>query len=237
MWHLQQAAEDKRDEETGEDREAIEVRPSAHSAVRFSHELTPELSPELKNVIARFSDQASEPEAAPEGDGGLVISNAVAEDAAPVSAEAGELQKSPTPWASATKARDWLESLHPKSVGGIWLAKHRADIYVGAAVVLLLIVLTGWGMRPAEHSVQSKNPPQPSLTLFERLLVSLGLAETPPAPVYLGNPNAQVWVDLHTALYYCSDSDLYGKTPGGKFTTQRDAQMDQFEPAARKDCD
>jgi hypothetical protein len=81
-----------------------------------------------------------------------------------------------------------------------------------------------------------KNPPQPSLTLFERLLVSLGLAETPPTPVYLGNPNAQVWVDLHTALYYCSDSDLYGKTPGGKFTTQRDAQMDQFEPAARKNC-
>jgi hypothetical protein len=67
--------------------------------------------------------------------------------------------------------------------------------------------------------------------------VSLGLAETPPAPVYLGNPNAQVWVDLHTALYYCSDSDLYGKTQGGKFTTQRDAQLDQFEPAARKNCD
>jgi len=104
-------------------------------------------------------------------------------------------------------------------------------------VLLLLIVLSGWGMRPAENHVQPKNPPQPSLTLFEKLLVSLGLAETPPAPVYLGNPNAQVWVDLHTALYYCAGSDLYGKTPGGKFTTQRDAQMDQFEPAARKNCD
>jgi hypothetical protein len=67
--------------------------------------------------------------------------------------------------------------------------------------------------------------------------VSLGLAEAPPAPTYLGNPNAPVWVDLHTALYYCSGSDLYGKTPGGKFTTQRDAQLDQFEPAARKTCD
>ena len=86
-------------------------------------------------------------------------------------------------------------------------------------------------------SSRSKHPAQPSLTLFEKLLVSLGLAETPPAPTYLGNPNAPVWVDLHTALYYCSGSDLYGKTAGGKFTTQRDAQLDQFEPAARKTCE
>jgi hypothetical protein len=92
-------------------------------------------------------------------------------------------------------------------------------------------------MRSPEKHTQSKNPPQPSLTFFEKVMVSLGLAETPTVPVYLGNPNAQVWVDLHTALYYCADSDLYGKTPGGKFTTQRDAQMDQFEPAARKNCD
>ena len=69
------------------------------------------------------------------------------------------------------------------------------------------------------------------------MLVSLGLAEAPPGPVYLGNPNVRVWVDLHTALYYCPGSELYGKTPGGKFTTQRDAQMDQFEPAARRNCE
>jgi hypothetical protein len=92
-------------------------------------------------------------------------------------------------------------------------------------------------MRPAENHAQSKAPAQPSLTLFEKMLINLGLAEPPPAPVYLGNPNAPVWVDLHTALYYCSDSDLYGKTQRGKFTTQRDAQLDQFEPAARKNCD
>ena len=236
LWHLRQAAENKH-EETGKDSEETEIGPSANSEVRLAHELTPELSPELKKLMAQFQDEAGELEAAPESDSGLVIADAVAEDAAPLSVGAGEPPKSPSPWASATKAQEWLESLHSKSEGGIWLAKHRADIYVGAAVVLLLIVLSGWGMRPAEHPVQSKNPPQPSLTLFERLLVGLGLAETPPAPVYLGNPNAQVWVDLHTALYYCSDSELYGKTPGGKFTTQRDAQMDQFEPAARKNCD
>jgi len=235
MWHLQQAAENQQHEETPLDSAEDEVGLSANSETRLSHQPILELPPELKKMIAQFSDEAVEPEAPPESESRLVIGDAVEEDVAPVPVEAGEPVKSP--WGSATNAKQWLESLHPKSVGGIWLAKHRADIYVGAAVVLLLIVLLGSGMHPAEHPVQSKNPPQPSLTLFEKLLVSLGLAETPPAPVYLGNPNAQVWVDLHTALYYCSDSDLYGKTPGGKFTTQRDAQMDQFEPAARKDCD
>ena len=92
-------------------------------------------------------------------------------------------------------------------------------------------------MRPSETHFPSKHSPRPNLSLFEKMLVNLGLAEAPPTPVYLGNPNARVWVDLHTALYYCSGSDLYGKTPGGKFTTQRDAQLDQFEPAARKNCD
>jgi hypothetical protein len=233
LWHLQQAAENRQREEEQKDSEDVEISSPAIAEGRHSHEL----SPELKKMIGQFSDEPTDSEAVPENDSGLMISGETAEDAAPVSQAVPEPSKSPSSWGSATKAREWLESLHPKSSGGIWLAKHRADLYVGAALVLLLIVLSGWGMRPAEYHVQSKNPPQPSLTLFEKLLVSLGLAETPPAPVYLGNPNAQVWVDLHTALYYCSDSDLYGKTPGGKFTTQRDAQMDQFEPAARKNCD
>jgi hypothetical protein len=69
------------------------------------------------------------------------------------------------------------------------------------------------------------------------MLISLGLAEAPPAPENKGNPEAQVWVDLHTGLYYCAGTDLYGKTPKGKYTLQRDAQLDQFEPAYRKTCD
>jgi hypothetical protein len=68
-------------------------------------------------------------------------------------------------------------------------------------------------------------------------LISLGLAEAPEAPEYKGNPATQVWVDLQTALYYCPGSDLYGKTIKGKFTSQRDALLDQFEPADRKGCD
>jgi hypothetical protein len=240
-WDLQPAVE--RDaEETDVDSQAIvEDRFSPAHSPELSHELSHELphalSPELNYVAAQFSDESSGGEVAPESDSALLLDGETSEDSPAVSETALEAPKAQSPWASASKAHQWLESLHPKSASGIWLAKHRADVYVGAAVVLLLIVLSGWGLRPAEDHVSSKNPPQPSLTLFEKLLVSLGLAETPQAPVYLGNPNAQVWVDLHTALYYCAGSDLYGKTPGGKFTTQRDAQLDQFEPAARKNCD
>jgi len=157
----------------------------------------------------------------------------------------------PYPWGSAKKAQQWLEAVRfqqgPKAR---WLAHQwqtrRANIYLGLAVLILLMVISGWGIRsnsttaavnssPAQ-SVQNQAPAQPNLTMFEKLLVSLGLAEAPPAPVYMGNPDTQVWVDVHTALYHCPGSALYGKTPDGRMATQRDAQRDQFEPANRKVC-
>ena len=69
------------------------------------------------------------------------------------------------------------------------------------------------------------------------LLIGLGLAEAPPAPIYEGNPDTKVWVDVHTALYYCPGSSLYGKSVGGRFTSQRDARQDSFQPATRHACD
>jgi len=164
-------------------------------------------------------------------------------------APADKLQ--PYPWGSAKKAQAWLETVKTnQGPRAEWLAqqwqRRRANIYVVMAAVILLLVISGWGIRPAGtkaagNAVPAQNskpqaPPPPQLTLFEKLMVNLGLAEPPPAPVYMGNPNAQVWVDVHTALYYCSGSDLYGKTADGKFTTQRDAQQDQFEPSNRKAC-
>jgi hypothetical protein len=117
-----------------------------------------------------------------------------------------------------------------------WLSEHRGDISIMIAALLLLLAFLATGWRSA-HTVQADTSLAPSLTFSERILVGLGLAEPPPAPLVTGNPNAQVWVDVHTALYYCPGSELYGKTPGGKFTTQRDAQLDRFEPAASKNCD
>ena len=119
--------------------------------------------------------------------------------------------------------------------GRRWLSAHRGDFSLVVAALLLLFALTTPDSHA--HGAQANASAAPSLTVFERLVIDLGLAETPAAPTLHGNPNAQVWVDVHTALYYCSGSELYGKTPGGKLTTQRDAQLDQFEPAARKSCE
>ena len=137
---------------------------------------------------------------------------------------------SPATWTSATQALKWLKSLQQNSSPSrIWLARHRGDVSIALAAAVLLLALTGWGLHP--------NTPANRLTLFERMLVALGVAEAPPPPVAAGNPNVWVWVDVHTALYYCPGSDLYGKTEGGKFVLQHDAQLDQFQPAARKNCE
>jgi GAF domain-containing protein len=159
-------------------------------------------------------------------------------------------------WNSAAKTRDWLETLAasetPSALTSFWQAR-RGDIYLVIAVILVAGVIrwgiwsndsvgaTGTGGSPAAGSAAAnrhKDPaPDADLTTFEKLLVSLGLAEAPSTPERKGNADTQVWVDLHTALYYCPGSDLYGKTPKGKFTSQRDAQLDQFEPAYRKACE
>ena len=119
----------------------------------------------------------------------------------------------------------------------IWLTQHRGDVAVALAIVLLLVAISGWGVRSAQHGLaQPRNPSQP-FTLFERMLIGLGMAEPPPAPRTTGNPAVQVWVDPHTALYYCPGVELYGNTPDGRVESQGDAQLDQFEPAARKPCE
>ena len=154
----------------------------------------------------------------------------------------------PADWSSAASAREFLEQLasaKPRGFARFWNTR-RGDIYLAVAVILVACVIR-WGIW-SEHAVNATEPPtaaaaashrkatESNLSLFDRMLIQLGLAEAPDAPEDKGNPSVQVWVDLHTALYYCPGSDLYGKTPKGKFSTQRDAQLDQFEPAYRKPC-
>jgi len=153
-------------------------------------------------------------------------------------------------WSSAASARDFLEQLalskRPGTLARLWNSR-RGDIYLAIAVLLMAGVIR-WvifsnhsvratGSPTAATAAHRKSAPDADLSLFDRMLISMGLAEAPPAPESRGNPDTQVWVDLHTALYYCPGADLYGKTPKGKFTSQRDAQLDQFEPAYRKTCD
>ena len=159
----------------------------------------------------------------------------------------------PTPvpepdWSSALSARQFLEQLSVKNRKGslmqFWNTR-RGDIYLGIAVILVVCVIR-WGIW-SSHPVKATAPPTPAatrkppappeLSVLDRMLISLGLAEAPEPPEDKGNPAAQVWVDLRSGLYYCPSTDLYGKTPRGKYTTQRDAQLDQFQPAYRKTCD
>jgi hypothetical protein len=164
---------------------------------------------------------------------------------------AAEMETAPSPWTSAHRAHAWLEAAKGQKRSLAWLSRwwwrHRASVYVAIAggilcvsVVMFVVSLTRANAvqnPPVATAHRRKTPPPPNLTLFEKFLVSIGLAEPPDAPVYNGNPNTKVWVDVHTALYYCPGAELYGKTQGGKMTTQHDAQQDQFEPANRKVCD
>src|SRR5262249_9470000 len=128
-----------------------------------------------------------------------------------------------SPWTSAARAKQWLESLTPHSDKRLWLARNwrpqRAKIYLGITILLFITVVAGWNSIGPQNRTDSSRP---KLSLFEKALIALNLAEPPPTPVSSGNPKTQVWVDLHTALYYCPGEDLYGKTDGGKMTTQRD---------------
>jgi putative methionine-R-sulfoxide reductase with GAF domain/ribosomal protein L37E len=157
-------------------------------------------------------------------------------------------------WNSAAKAREDLEALAASrtsgAIGLFWNSR-RGDFYLAVAVILIGVVIR-WGIW-SNNSVgatagaspsaipgashRRKPAPDADLSMFDKLLVSLGLAEAPEPPEYKGNPDTRVWVDLRTALYYCPGSDLYGKTEKGKLTSQRSAQLDQFEPAYRKACD
>lgn len=156
-------------------------------------------------------------------------------------------------WSSAAKAREFLETLaatsNPSALARFWRAR-RGDVYLAIAIILVFVVIrwgilsgdsvgaTGHGTPISGNAIRHKTPtPDADLSAFDKLMIGLGLAEAPQTPEYKGNPDLQVWIDPHTALYYCPGSDLYGKTPKGKFASQRDAQLDQFEPASRRVCD
>ncbi len=155
-------------------------------------------------------------------------------------------------WSSAARARSFLESLSaarsPGAIARFWRSR-RGDFYLAVAVILVVVVIrwgiwsnpsvgaTGRGTTVSGSATREKPPSDADLSTFDKLLIGLGLAEAPETQEYKGNPDTQVWVDLHTALYYCPGSDLYGKTAQGKMTSQRDAQLDQFEPANRKACE
>jgi len=127
---------------------------------------------------------------------------------------------------ATTEPTSWLERLRNARVK---LFFHRADLYLGMAVFIAVLAVF-W---PAVSS------PQPAaLGLWDRALIAIGIAEAPAPAVHLqGDPGLEVWVDPHTALYYCPGEELYGKTADGRLTSQREAQTESFEPAGRLACE
>lgn len=112
---------------------------------------------------------------------------------------------------------------------------HRGDLYLALAILVSALALCWviWGT-PLTRGADKG----PQLTVGERTLVKLGIAEAPERPVvYRGNPDARVWADPHTALYYCDGDEQFGGTRGGHYSTQKEAQMDRFSPAARTPCE
>jgi hypothetical protein len=138
-------------------------------------------------------------------------------------------------YAYATDASISIDDGAPRSLlqrFAAWHVKlrfHRADLYLGVAVFVAALALL-W---PAAGA-----PRPAALGPWERALVTLGIAEAPAPVIHLrGDPGLAVWVDPHTALYYCPGEEQYGKTADGRFSPQREAQMDRFEPAGRSACE
>ena len=119
--------------------------------------------------------------------------------------------------------------LHRVADWRVILRFHRADLYLGVAVCVAGLALLWPAATLQRH---------PSLGLWERTLIAMGIAEAPDPVVHLqGDPAIKVWVDPHSALYYCPGEEQYGKTADGRFSSQREAQTDHFEPAGRDACE
>ncbi len=263
LWHMQEALKQSANPTPADDVDPHSELPAVPNRSEYEKPLADSIEEEMPELFAQAqlpTDQTTELQDAVMGehfndaaklDLAMPLKTTDEQEAADHPSAEATLAKPEhiINWSSASSAREFLEQLalarHPGALARFWRTR-RGDIYLAVAVILVACVIR-WGIwsnhsvsatgNPSVAAGQRKPAPDGDLSLFDRMLVSLGLAEAPEPVEYKGNPNTQVWVDLHTALYYCPGTDLYGKTPKGKFTTQRDAQLDEFEPAYRRACD
>jgi GAF domain len=163
------------------------------------------------------------------------FSEHAAEDETHVS---GALALRDMPWLHTEAETLDAEESTSAPIVGFWQI-HWADVCLAVSAALLALTL-GWAIWPQTKNIAETHAAaaQPKLSVFEEFLVAVGLAEAPPpVAAYTGAPGTKVWVDLHSALYYCPGAEPYGKTPKGKFLAQHDAQYEQFQPARGQPCD
>lgn len=75
---------------------------------------------------------------------------------------------------------------------------------------------------------------QQAKALTSQMAIQWGFAD--PKPAAHSQPEARVWVDFPSGTYYCRDSRKYGKTRNGRFTTESNARLSQYEPNLHKPC-
>jgi len=165
--------------------------------------------------------------------------------------EVAKVPAEPTPLTRVLRARTEAEGSHAdvRSAPEVKVSKHeglfpfsehppfwertagfarrhwRDGVLASVAVALACGLISAW---PIVGS-------QP--TWFQSLMVRFGVMQArSQAPVFAGSPDVRVWIDVHTQLYYCEGSDLYGKTPDGEFTTQHNAQSDGYQSASNATC-
>ena len=238
LWEMHQASQPEAKVVTEEKKVSFVSTKTAHPAQVQDEEI--DLFPsELEEIVGKFSEPGDEEsETAVSGISRESLTLVPATPQPIASAESAAVTPASYAWTSAAKARAWLDSLKPQKSKD-WFREewtfHRGMIAIALASAVLLAVLLQWATQPMAIPGQARE-----LSGFEQMLVSMGLAEAP-APVTStptpGNPDTKVWVDVHTALYYCPGADLYGKTADGKYTSQLDAQRDHFQPSTLKACD
>lgn len=235
MWFMQQAKEAKPERKTGKFWPSEPKLPWPSTTGNVSQAELLEQKPETRSVPAQSVFSAPSPKPAPPipvrtqlslsevADAGETVEYAVPGHGLRILEE-----ESPGDSVSAV-AKSFFSRLRASHFVRIKISRRTVALAICSAAAILFVA--SWISWPAQSSSH--------LSWFDSLLVDFGLAEVQarrPAPVFAGNPNVRVWEDVHTALYYCPDSDLYGKTPGGRFSDQQSAQEDQFEPATRVAC-
>jgi hypothetical protein len=237
LWEIHRASTSETGKENENQEDAFTSTGTLHAESEVNAEEIDLFPAELEEIVGKFpeTDVEQEPESSPTPTDGALTWVSIPSQAEN-STDHIAVQHSST-WTSAAKARVWLDSLKAQQPSKDWFREewtiHRGAIYIAMAAAVLLAVVF-------QSSTPSATPDQPrQLSVFEQVLVSLGVAEAPPASTLAsyGNPQTKVWVDVHTALYYCPGAELYGKTPDGRYATQLDAQRDHFQPSTLKACD
>ena len=135
-----------------------------------------------------------------------------------------------------SRARQWIEWLKVQRPNlvliGRQLATHRGRLYLWFAAALLGSV--AWRVA-ADNPALAGNAVRNFSSTSREALALLGL-QPPASPTQTPKPEVRVWVDFPSGVYYCPGARRYGKTKDGKFTTESNARLSQYQPASRK-CD